>query len=337
MDKQKGVITVIIPVYNTGDCIEKCLNSIFNNTYKNIEVICVDDGSTDNSNDILTNIALRESRLRIITQSNKGAASARNTALAEVNGEFVTFVDSDDWIHPKYFEFLMRCQQEHDANVVSCELKEVREQRDYPEVFYDESHVRRLNIEQFMSESHVRTHAAAHLYKSDLLVGHTFPNNMRIGEDTAFNTEVVCSAEELRLYAVTDVLYYYFMREDSAVHTVSHSEIIKLGEWYLENAEYVKTGGAKKLYLSKAFGSIFAYRYLEMFSADYRKKKSKSNSLLSTAIKKMKETDGFSAAEKIKYIALSKVPVLYRLIRIMGDRTMLQWEKSERAKRKMTQ
>lgn len=272
MYEQSCMVSVVIPVYNTENYIERCLNSILNNTYQNIEVICVDDGSVDNSNEILQRIALCDSRVHVISQSNNGVSSARNAGILAAKGEFITFIDSDDWIHPKYFELLLQCQYEHDANVVICSVKDSSMQEVYPEISYNEKSIRCLNLEKFMFESHVRVHVIAHMYKRDVLEGHKFPQSLRIGEDTAFNTEVVCEVDNLKLYVMDENLYYYFQREDSAVHTIRQSEIIHLSEWYIEHMDNVREE-VQKLYLEKAFNTIFSYRYLEMFSSDYAEKK----------------------------------------------------------------
>ena len=107
-DEVTNMISIVIPVYNTEKYLERCINSILTNTYKNIEVICVDDGSTDNSLSCLQKMAERDNRLVIISQENQGVSVARNTGMALVTGEFVVFVDSDDWIHPQFFEMLLK-------------------------------------------------------------------------------------------------------------------------------------------------------------------------------------------------------------------------------------
>ena len=92
------IISVIIPVYNVENYIEKCLNSIVNQTYNNLEIIIIDDGSTDNSIAIAEKIAENDKRIRIISQVNQGVSSARNLGLDNASGEYILFIDSDDWL-----------------------------------------------------------------------------------------------------------------------------------------------------------------------------------------------------------------------------------------------
>mgnify|MGYP004582438397 FL=1 len=101
-------ISVCVPFYNIESYVSRCLNSILNNTYRNIEVICVNDASTDNTLKILRKYEERDSRVIIIDKkTNEGLPSARNSALARCTGDFIAIIDGDDWIHKQYFEVLL--------------------------------------------------------------------------------------------------------------------------------------------------------------------------------------------------------------------------------------
>ena len=92
-------VSIIIPVYNTEKYLEQCLESIINQTYKNIEIICVDDGSTDDSSAILHNFQQKDSRIKVYTQKNNGTGVCRNKGIMYSTGEYIMFVDSDDWLN----------------------------------------------------------------------------------------------------------------------------------------------------------------------------------------------------------------------------------------------
>ena len=91
-------VSVIVPVYNVEKYLKDCLNSVINQTLEDIEIICVNDGSTDNSLAILEDYAKKDSRIKIINQKNKGLSGARNTGMKHVQGEYILFLDSDDWL-----------------------------------------------------------------------------------------------------------------------------------------------------------------------------------------------------------------------------------------------
>ena len=97
-------ISVIVPVFNSEKTLNRCLDSILNQTFKNFEVICVNDGSQDNSGQILNEYKMKDERIKVIEQKNKGLSGARNTGINLAKGKYVTFIDSDDWIEINTFE-----------------------------------------------------------------------------------------------------------------------------------------------------------------------------------------------------------------------------------------
>ncbi len=121
--ENKGVIpkvSVIIPVYNAEPYLRECMDSIVNQTLKNIEIICVDDGSTDMSSKILKEYEKKDFRVKVITQKNKGAGVARNVAIKIARGKYFVFVDSDDYAEPDYLELMYRKIVSKDADVCVC-------------------------------------------------------------------------------------------------------------------------------------------------------------------------------------------------------------------------
>lgn len=112
------MISLIVPVYNAEKYLSKCIESILRQTYKNFELICINDGSTDASLNILQSYAYQDSRIKIINQKNKGQSIARNEGLKCVQGEYVAFVDSDDWLELDFLEKLYSSAQKNNADVV---------------------------------------------------------------------------------------------------------------------------------------------------------------------------------------------------------------------------
>lgn len=111
-------ISVMVPVYNTSKYLEKCLESIVNQSLKDIEIICVNDGSTDNSFEILKKFSNKDKRIIVINKKNGGLTSARNTALKIAKGEYCLNIDSDDWIEQGYFEVMYNKAKEDDLDIV---------------------------------------------------------------------------------------------------------------------------------------------------------------------------------------------------------------------------
>lgn len=116
----KEKISLIVPVYNVAPYLEKCLASIQNQTYRNLEILCVDDGSVDGSGKLLDRIAEGDERIRVFHQENRGTGAARNLALRHASGEFIGFVDPDDWIEADMYELLHDTAVRTKADVVTC-------------------------------------------------------------------------------------------------------------------------------------------------------------------------------------------------------------------------
>ena len=112
------MISIILPIYNVEKYLSKCLDSLLEQTYDDFELICVNDGSTDNSLNILQNYASKDSRIKIINQKNQGQSMARNNALEKVQGDYISFIDSDDWVEKDFLENLISSAQKNDADVV---------------------------------------------------------------------------------------------------------------------------------------------------------------------------------------------------------------------------
>lgn len=110
-------LSIIIPVYNVEKFLPQCLDSVINQTLKDIEIICVNDGSTDKSLEILTAYARNDKRIKIYNQENQGQSAARNLAISHASGEYLGFVDSDDWVDLDYFEKLYNAAKQFDADI----------------------------------------------------------------------------------------------------------------------------------------------------------------------------------------------------------------------------
>lgn len=122
-EEQKEKITVIVTVYNIRDYLPKAVDSILAQTYQNLEILLVDDGSTDGSGEICDAYAQKDPRVRVIHQPNGGAYSARNTGLSEAAGDYITYVDGDDWIDPGMYETLLSALKEQDADLAVCRYR----------------------------------------------------------------------------------------------------------------------------------------------------------------------------------------------------------------------
>lgn len=130
------LVSIIVPVYNTGTYLAPCLESLTSQTHRNLEIILVDDGSTDGSGGVCDDFARRDGRVKVIHQKNSGVSAARNAGLENASGAYLTFVDADDALVPHTVETALRCLQDNDADVVTYGWQ--RQFEDYSEVCCDE-------------------------------------------------------------------------------------------------------------------------------------------------------------------------------------------------------
>ena len=127
---EKDLISVIIPVYNVENYLERCINSILNQTYKQFEAIFINDGSTDNSLEILKKYQEKDKRILIIDKVNAGTGAARNDGLDKAKGEYISFLDSDDWYEKNYLEELYKNIKEKNSDISMCNLKVVYDNKE---------------------------------------------------------------------------------------------------------------------------------------------------------------------------------------------------------------
>ena len=120
------LLSIIVPVYNVKSYLKKCVESIINQTYTNLQIILVDDGSTDGSQDICDEFAQRDSRIVVIHKENGGLSTARNVGMDRAKGAYIAFVDSDDWLEPNMYEALISQLEKHEADIVACSFYECK-------------------------------------------------------------------------------------------------------------------------------------------------------------------------------------------------------------------
>ena len=119
------LLSVIIPCYNGEKCIGRCINSIIMQSYINLEILIIDDGSSDNSLQICENIAKTDARIRVIHQYNQGSSLTRKNGIDLAEGDYITFVDVDDWIHPQMYELMMKGMISENADIAQCGVCDV--------------------------------------------------------------------------------------------------------------------------------------------------------------------------------------------------------------------
>lgn len=199
------MISVIIPVYNSEQYLEECLNSVSNQLYKNIEIICINDGSTDNSFQVLQKYALFDHRIKIINQMNHGVSYSRNIGIQLARGKWISFVDSDDTIHP---EIYIICTK-YKADII-----------DFKYQYYHKRHKNKKSHIYFIKDpinqainKKLIMFIWNKLFLTSAIKNHFFKEDMKIYEDWIFNFELF--KNNINICHISNVLYYYRISENS--------------------------------------------------------------------------------------------------------------------------
>ncbi len=209
---ENSLISVIVPVYNSGIYVDRCIKSLVNQTYKNIEIILVDDGSTDNSGVICDSWAEKDSRVKVIHKTNEGVAKARNVGLANICGRYICFADSDDYLEKNMIEFLLNQLLENNADISVCNYQINDEKIEY----YKSEIISPFDALKKICVGNYRYGVVWNkLYKKELFDGVQF-ENLACCEDMVANYFVFKKANSI---VQNDTkLYHYYQNENSIVH-----------------------------------------------------------------------------------------------------------------------
>lgn len=227
----KKLISVIVPVYNVDSYLQRCLDSLLNQTYEKLEILLIDDGSKDESPSICDAYAEKDSRIRVIHKENGGLSSARNTGLKMAQGDYIAFVDSDDYLKKDMYEYLMKGIEKYDADISVCQRIMVKNGKETPcdrendEVYDTETAVKKLLNEDIMNAVWNK------LYKREITEGIEFPVG-RNYESTAVTFQYITRAK--KVVNLKKSKYYYLMRDGSIVH---EKNIKNRSDWCLSHID----------------------------------------------------------------------------------------------------
>lgn len=212
---ERPVISVIVPVYNTERYLERCIESVLGQSYDKLEIILIDDGSTDRSGDMCRHFASIDPRIRFVRQENQGVSAARNTGLDLATGRYASIIDSDDWLEPDTYLTLvtLMVQKQLDACLFEyfVDYPGVSDRHREPTPVYGPLGTQEAVRVTIASQN---SFACTRLFDRDLLGGVRFRTDVHWGEDMLFTCEALGAAQ--RIYYTPDALYHYVQSEGSA-------------------------------------------------------------------------------------------------------------------------
>ena len=269
------MLSVIIPVYNVENYLNECLDSVTNQTLEDMEIICIDDGSTDNSPHILKEYSKKDKRIKIITKENGGQATARNLGIKEAQGEYIAFVDSDDFIEPTMFEKLYTKAKDNNLDIAMCKIatydnqtEEIKDNvwyymlgvfRDFDKDIFNHKDTKEFTC-------HIAVTPYNKIYKTTLLKENNilFPEGL-IFEDEKFFYDTYLRAK--RVSIVDEFLYYYRInRKGSTVDTIKDndfSDIVPISKLIRETFKETDNYEDYKILLSNRFIHLQLARFTQ--------------------------------------------------------------------------
>lgn len=232
-------VSIIIPVYNVEKYLKKCISSVQNQIYKNLEIILVDDGSKDNSATICDDFAKRDNRVKVIHKANGGVSSARNAGLDVACGEYVMFVDADDWISEDLCEKIL--SQNNDADLViggytvmnkngKQKYLLANKEMNFPKDFG-------IEFDELFKNNYINA-PFSKVYKSHLINGQRFDTTIALGEDFLFNLKYISKCK--RIATVNTSGYFYnCLNENAATKKFRDSDVQQIYYLYLQGKQFL--------------------------------------------------------------------------------------------------
>lgn len=323
------LISVIVPVYNMEHFLIRCLESICQNTYRNLEIICIDDGSTDRSLELLREYQKHEPRLLVITKANGGVSSARNVGMDAAKGEFISFVDPDDWLHPQYFEILLHAQKASSVPIVVCDHVQTCEDVSTFELMQELPPCTVLPVEEAFRIKDLKNSPWCKLYsRRDLHQKIRFSEGISFAEDEVFNLCFINQFPQMQVAYVQCPLYAYYNRPGSLVHNVGPDALLRVAKLLLPLSLEIRAERLRKHYLLDVikFTLNARYRFGIVYPGTHPQIVA-CTSLLNAATDHFSQLSAVGGMEKLGFRCFTKFPALYRLFRILQDPTMRGYER----------
>lgn len=326
------LLSVIIPCYNGEKCIKKCIHSIMQQTYRNLEILIIDDGSTDNSYQICSEIAKDDSRIQVIRQENQGSSLTRRNGINLSKGKYVTFVDADDWVHPQMYEFMMDGIIQENADIAQCGVCNAFIQPDgqiqlkHRHSSEISNHYQTYNridgVLKILDDKDWQSYMPNKIYKKELFQHIEFPVDRFLDEDLSIMHQIFHEAHT-SIYFPSE-FYYYLQGSVTQVKNDKNKAKKIIDRCNARYERYLFTKGHTEyhpiltkmhnIFLSVNLAGLrWAIQHPAYFSKqDIEKIKRRILENPLPINKQMNEF--FSLAKKIEYMLFKSTPSIYRLI-----------------------
>lgn len=310
--KEKNLVSIIVPIFKVEKYLKRCIDSILNQTYRNIEIILIDDGSPDNCGKIADEYALKDKRIKVIHQKNMGLSEARNRGIEISKGEYIGFVDSDDYIEPTMFQDLYNAIIDNDADISICNFYVISNKRKVAKNNFKRRNFNKIEaLKGVLLDKDIQSYAWNKLYKRELFENIKYPIGKKY-ED--IGTTFYLFEKSNKIAYIEKPEYNYLNREDSIVFNYNEQTIMDYTDIIIERYKYVdnKYEQLKKYnfyYLAKTLITAFNdAESLNKINNSLMKKIEELYSIVKKDIQKygLVDNDLFSNEQKIEINKLLK-------------------------------
>ena len=316
---ENNLVSVIIPIYNVEAYLERCVESVCGQSYKDLEIILVDDGSKDGSGEICDRLEKKDNRISVIHQANMGLAGARNTGIDACHGDYICFVDSDDYVHPDYVKYLLKICEDNGCEIGACGHFPTDKMESFHEVNWNEKatvYNKKQIFDVFYSDMHVPIVIAWNKIYSRKCIGDIRYDVGYIHEDEATTFKFLYNAEKIAFGR--EKLYYYFDRSDSITgqaYSKKRLDILKAYEnrmeFYSAHNEHEYYERECQNYLSEILNNYYkVYHFLN-------KDKVLLNELRGKYKRAYNESDksAWMKGRRLFYCICNRIPLFYGIIK----------------------
>jgi glycosyltransferase involved in cell wall biosynthesis len=329
MDK----ISIIIPAFNIEKYISRCLDSVISQTYSNLEIIVVNDGSTDDTGKIIDEYASGDNRIIVVHKENAGVSSARNRGLEKATGDYIGFVDGDDIIDDDMYEFLHSNAMKYNADISHCGYKTIRPLRvDY---YYNTGQIRlqdnKLGLIDLLKGEKIEPGLCNKLYKKKLFNNINYDSTIKLQEDLMLNI-LLFSKAQTSIYE--DVAkYHYVLRKESATHTKFNITSVKdplkvlgfINDFFKDNVEVGQY--AKSKLISR---NVNLYNQICFFKeVEYKECLKQIVHTLRTNLRWAYKNKNMSIKYKACMFGILYMPIIYKFIYKLSNKFLLNKNKYE--------
>ena len=251
------LISVIVPIFKVEKYLARCVESLINQTYKNIEIILVNDGSPDHCPKMCDDYALKDNRIKVVHKKNGGLSDARNAGMAVVTGELISFIDSDDYISADFFEVMYKAMTSEKSDIVECSVVKFYEDNHFDDYSDNEEILSYSTVEAMsalISEKTFHQHVWNKLYKKELVKNVPYVVG-KLNEDEFWTYQIFGKAKKVT--KINKTMYYYFQRSDSI-----------MGNGYnLRRLDALEGKSNRQVYIEKNFPELTSEAKIDLYAS----------------------------------------------------------------------